>query len=168
MGMHSISNRDTHFVCRTTTHQFIWRRQQHKCGALVGSPRECGAVGEHFQDSVLLSPTLAPTLPEWPRQEQCESDLTTSAPASDVSAPACTNGVRPLTRLVSVPQKNRPLTMLCYPPLSNPSITPWSTRPDGPGRWENRMAAKHPEVYCGPAVEKNSLKRWRKRCSTHW
>ena len=56
-----------------------------------------------------LSPTPAPTLPAWASQEQRESD---SAPVSDVSAPACTNGVRPPLRPVSVAQKNKPSTKL--------------------------------------------------------
>jgi len=98
MGMHSISIETPICTCRTKTHQFIWR-QQHKCGALGGSPMAWGAVGE-LKDSVLLSLTLAPTLPEWLLQEQCESALTASAPVPDVPAPACTNGVRPFPRLV--------------------------------------------------------------------
>ena len=50
--------------------------------------------------------------PEWPSQEEPGSGLTTSAPVSDVSAPACTNGVWPPLRPVSVAQKNKPSTML--------------------------------------------------------
>jgi len=49
---------------------------------------ECRAVAEHLQGSLLLSLTLAPTLPEWLLQEQRESRLTTSAPVSDVLAPS--------------------------------------------------------------------------------
>ena len=48
---------------------------------------------------------------EWPSQEEPGSGLTTSAPVSDVSAPACTNGVWPLLRPVSVAQKHKPSTM---------------------------------------------------------
>ena len=29
------------------------------------------------------------------------------------------------------------------PTLSNPSTSPWTARPDGSGRWDNRMAAQH-------------------------
>ena len=50
--------------------------------------------------------------PEWPSQEEPRSSLTASAPVSDVSAPACTNGVWPPLRPVSVVQKNKPSTML--------------------------------------------------------
>ena len=64
------------------------------------------------QDSAFSSPTPVPTLPEWHSQEEPESGLTTSAPESDVFALACTNGVWPPLRPVSVAQKNKPSTML--------------------------------------------------------
>jgi len=44
-------------------------------------------------DSVLSSPTSAPILLEWPCQEEPEPGLTASAPVSDVSASAYTNGI---------------------------------------------------------------------------
>jgi len=31
----------------------------------------------------------------------------------------------------------------CCPPMSNPSTSPWTARPNGSGRWDNRMAAQH-------------------------
>jgi len=31
----------------------------------------------------------------------------------------------------------------CCPPMSNPSTSSWTARPDGSGRWNNRMAAQH-------------------------
>ena len=37
---------ETHIcICRTTTRQFMWQQQQHTCGALGGSPMECGVGG---------------------------------------------------------------------------------------------------------------------------
>jgi len=36
MGMHGISNRDTHLYSPHNNHQFIWQQQQ-KCGGLGGS-----------------------------------------------------------------------------------------------------------------------------------
>ena len=57
-------------------------------------------------------PALAPTLLEWPCQEQRGSGLTAFAPLSDVSTPAYINWVWPLLRLVSVAKRNRLLTML--------------------------------------------------------
>ena len=47
--------------------------------------------------------------PEWPSEEQSGSGLTVSALVSDVSTPACTNGVWPP---VGVVQKSKPSTML--------------------------------------------------------
>jgi len=31
----------------------------------------------------------------------------------------------------------------CCPRMSNPSTSPWTTWPDGSGRWDNRMASEH-------------------------
>ena len=31
----------------------------------------------------------------------------------------------------------------CCPPMSNPSISSWTARPDSSGRWDNRMVAQH-------------------------
>jgi len=45
-------------------------------------------------------------------QEEPGYGLTASVPVSDVSAPACTNGLLPPLRPVSVAQKNKPPTML--------------------------------------------------------
>ena len=42
----------------------------------------------------------------------CYGVLTAAAPVSDVSDPACTNGVWPPLRPVNVAQKNKPSTML--------------------------------------------------------
>ena len=61
-----------------------------KSGILGGSSMM--RSGRTTRDPVLLSPTSAPTLLEWPCQEQRGSGLTTSAPA-------CTNGVWPLSGL---------------------------------------------------------------------
>ena len=91
--------------------------------------------------------------PKWPSQEEPRSGLTASAPVSDVSAPACKNGVWPPLQPVSVAQKTKLLTML----FSNvQSIDPpRTTRPDDSGRWDNRIAAQHmPRYRGGPAVDK--------------
>jgi len=56
--------------------------------------------------------TPAPTLLEWPFQEQLGSGLISSAPGSGVSDPACTNGVWPPLRPVNVAQKNKLSTIL--------------------------------------------------------
>jgi len=94
---------------RTTTHQFFWQ-QQHTCGAVGGSSMERGVGGQphktpHFNSRHRYTP------PEWPSQEKPGSGSTASATVSDVSAPACTNGVWHPLRPVSVAQ-NKPPTML--------------------------------------------------------
>jgi len=53
----------------------------------------------------------------------------------------------------------------CCSPMSNPSTSPWTTWPDGSGRWDNRMAAQHlPRNLARPSSgsKKNSLKRKKK------
>jgi len=71
------------------------------------------------------------THPEWPSQEEPGSGSTASAPVSDVSAPACTNGEWPTLRPVSVAQ-NKLSTMSSS---TVQSIDPQrTTRPDGSGR----------------------------------
>jgi len=73
--------------------------------------------------------------------KQRGSGLTASTPVSDVSAPACRDRVWFPLRLVCVAQKNKPSTMLFS---DVQSIDPLRTaRPDGSGRWDNQMAAKH-------------------------
>ena len=79
---------------------------------------------------------------EWPGyQEQRGSGLTASAPVSDVSALAYTNGVWPLVRPVSVAQKNK--RWPCCPPMSNPSTSPWTAQPDSFWWWDNWLAPQH-------------------------
>jgi len=59
-----------------------------------------------LRDSVLSSPTSPPTLLECPCQEQRGSDLTTSAPLSNVSTPAYANRVWSILQLVSVVEEH--------------------------------------------------------------
>ena len=91
--MHYVSNRDTHLYpphsnssVHLTTTTYVQRS-----GPITDGMRSC--CWTTLQDSVFSSPTAAPTLQEWSCQEQPRSGLTVSAPVSDVSAPACTNGV---------------------------------------------------------------------------
>ena len=58
----------------------------------------------------------------------------------------------------------------CRPPMSNPSTSPRTARPDGSGRWNNRMAAQHllrNLARPSSGQKKNSLKRQKKmpRCT---
>jgi len=48
----------TRYPIPTTSHQFIW--QQHMCGAVGGSPMECGVGGQPHNDSAFSFPTPAP------------------------------------------------------------------------------------------------------------
>jgi len=51
----------------------------------------------------------------------------------------------------------------CHLLLSDPSTSPRTTRPDGSGRWDNRMAAQHlPRYLGGLAVDKRRT-RWNER-----
>ena len=57
--------------------------------------------------------------PERPSPEEPRSGVTASAPMSDVSSPACSNGVWPCLQPMSVAQKNKPSTMLSCNVQSN-------------------------------------------------
>ena len=102
------------------------------------------------QNSALQFQTPMHTHLEWPSQEGPGSGSTASAPVSDVSAPACTMGFSLLWGLWVWRRTNR---RPCRPPLSNPSIPQRTTRPDGSGRWDNRIAAQHLPRYPGGLAE---------------
>jgi len=107
---HSASNRDTHLysphnnssVYLTTT--YVRRSERIFNGMRSGRTTP--------QDSAFSFQTPVPTFLEWPSQEEPGSGLSASAPVLDVSAPACTNGVWPPLRSVSVAQINKLSTML--------------------------------------------------------
>ena len=81
-----------------------------------------------------------------------ESGLTASPPVSDVSAPACTNGVWPPLRSVSV-ARNKPSTMSSSTVQSiDPPRTTW---PDGSGRWD-----RQPNGCSTPALKSSAAKQW--------
>ena len=108
----------------------------------------------------LSSPMSAPTFLECLCQEQLGFGLTAFAPVADVSALACTNGRYGNWRV----WRRRTDRWPCYPPVSTPSTTTWSALPDGPGWWNNRIAAQCLPLdlqYYGLTVDKNSLKPWR-------
>ena len=124
-------------TCRIATHHVLW---QHTCGAVSRSSMERGVSGQPHKTPYFNS-THQYTPLEWPSQEEPGSSSTASAPVSDISTPACTNGVWPPLRLVSVAQKNKPSTM------SSSNVQsidlPTDCTADGYGRWDNRMAAQH-------------------------
>jgi len=111
VGMHGISNRDAHLYPphNKSLVKLTISTEVQRSGRITNGMRG-GWTTPH--DSVLSSPTPAPTLLVWPSQEQRGSGLTASAPVSDVCAPACTNGVWPLLRPVNVAQKNKPSIIL--------------------------------------------------------
>jgi len=109
--MRGASNGDIHLYPPTTSRQFIWQ-QPRTCGALGVSPMEFGAVGQPHKTPHFHPRHQHPPTPEWPSQEEPGSGLATFALVLDVSAPACTNGVWPPLRPVSVAQKNKRSPML--------------------------------------------------------
>ena len=110
--MHGASHRDTDLypphnnssVYLTTTTTYMLRS-----GWIIGGMRSSWKT---LRDSVRSSSALAPASLEWSFYEQGLSSLTISAPVSDVSVPACTNGVCPPLRPASVAQINKPSTMM--------------------------------------------------------
>ena len=112
VGMHGISNLETHFYHHTTIISSIWQQQQ-RC-ALAGPSMECGVVGQHYETPYFHPQNRHPPLWDYPAKNSVglRTCSTASAQVSDVSAPDCRNGVWPLLRPVSVAQKNKPSTML--------------------------------------------------------
>jgi len=107
--LHGASNRDTHLypphnnssVHLTTT---VYVRRS---GRIINGMRSGRTTP---QDSTLQFVTPVHTHPEGPSQEEPGSGSTASAPVSDVSAHACTNGVwLPLNPVCVV--QNKPSTM---------------------------------------------------------
>ena len=150
---------------RTTSHQFIWQ-QHHTWGAVGGSPMECRVDGQPHKTPHFHPRHRHP--PEWPSQEEPGSGLTASAPVSDVSAPACTNGVDLLCGLWVWRRRtnHRPYCS----PASNPSTSPWTAWPEGSGRWDNRIGAQHlPRDLVRPSSEAQTLhKKYRKKYRFKW
>ena len=110
VGTHGILNRDAHLYPprKNSSVHLITTTYVLRSGWITDRMRRGWRT---IRDAVLPSLTSAPTLLEWPCQQQRVSGLTASAPVSDVSVPAYTNGVWPLLRPVSVTQTNRPLTI---------------------------------------------------------
>ena len=103
-------------------------------------------------DFALSSTTPAPPILEWPCQGQCGSGITSFAPVSDVSTPAYANGVWHLLWLVSVAQKDRPLTMLSSSVQSidlHMDCTAWSY-------WVTRQS----NGCATPVPRSNAANRW--------
>ena len=107
------------------THQNIW---QQKCVALGGTLMEGRLHGwTTLRDSVLSSPTPTPKLREWTSQEQRGSDLTASAPVSDVSA--LLTQMRYCFLCDLWVWRRRTNRRRYCPPMSNPLTSSWTARP---------------------------------------
>ena len=133
--------------CLKSRHPFVTAAQQLISTSDNNNIRAAQWTDHQWNAEWVDNPTRLRTLipdsgmhppPEWPSQEEPGSGLTASSPVSDVSAPACTNGVWPFCGLWGRRRTNR---RPCRPSMSNPSTSPRTTRPDGSGWWDNRMAA---------------------------
>ena len=116
--LHSALNRDTYLypsVFLSSVYMFFW---QQLISFSDNNIHAAQWADPQWNAEWVENPTRLPTsipdpgthTPEWPSQEEPESGSTASAPVSDVSAPACTNGVWPPLRPASVAQ-NKPSTM---------------------------------------------------------
>jgi len=108
---HMAPQTQTPICTRRTTSQQLIRQQQHvwRSGRITYGMRSGQTIS---QASTFSFPTLVPTPPEWPSQEEPGSGSTTFAPVLTISAPACINGLwLPLQPVIMV-QKNKLSTML--------------------------------------------------------
>ena len=134
---------------RITTHQFFWQ-QQHTCGAVGGSSMEHGQSHKtpHFNSRHRCTHTRndPPKKSLGPVQPPLHRCLTFPLLLVQMG-----NGLLCGLWVWRRRTNRRP----CRPPLSNPSTSPRTTRPDGSGRWDNLMAAHHlPRYLGGLAVNK--------------
>ena len=107
MGMHGIWNRDTHsYLLHNTLVHLTTLTEVRHAGRITDGMRKGWRA---LQDSVLPSLTHPPGM-ALPRTAW--SGSTASEPVTDISAPVCMNGVRPLLRLVSAAKKIESLIML--------------------------------------------------------
>ena len=149
---------------RTTTHQFIWQKQ-NTCGALGGSPIGCGVGRQthkipHFYPQH-WHPPPGMTLPR-------TAGVRLNRLCTDVGrfrfCLHCTNGVWLPLRPVSVAHMNQSSTMLSsnVQSIDQCPIHHGLHGLTSSGRWDNQMAAQHlPWDLVRPSGYKNWLIRWR-------
>jgi len=120
VGMHGISNWDPQHN-NSSVHQMA-TSEVRRSGRMTNGMRSGWRILRYF---VLSFPTLAPTKnrvgPAWPPPHRCRT------------FPLLLTQIKvwPLLRVVSVAQKNRPLTMLSFTVQSIACL--WSAWPDGSG-----------------------------------
>ena len=116
------------------------------------------------QHYALQIQTLLHISSEWPSQEEPGSGSTAFASVSDISAPACRNGICPPLRPVSLVHKNN--RGPCCPPMSNSSTFPWNARPDRSGRFEiiEWLLNICPMIWCGQAVVRTTDSKEEDEC----
>ena len=151
--MHNASNWDTQVEVPTAQH--LIRSSENKSASqwvdsqvkscLITNGMQSGQTIP--QDSAFLFPTPVPTpRNQWPSQEEPGSGFTASAPVSDVSTPACTNGVWPPLQPVWRRRTNRRPCMLSSNvqfidlPVDCMAWRFWTMSHDS---WDNRIAAQH-------------------------
>ena len=105
------------------------------------------------------------THPEWPSREEPGSCLTASAPMSDVCAPACTNGVCPPLRPVSVAQNKTSMSSSTVQSIGLPTdYTAWRF---WTMRQPNGFSTPAPISRRASGGQNNSLKRKKKNHPWH-
>ena len=107
------------------------------------------------QDSALLFQIPVHTHSEWPSPDEPWSGLTASAPVSDVSTPACTNGVWPPLRPVSAAQNNKSSTM-------SSSNVQSINLPTDCTAWRF-WTLRQPNGCSTPAPKSSAAKQWKRR-----
>jgi len=153
--MHGISNRDTHLLPPPTTPQFIWQQQQ-KCGALGGSPMECGVGGKHYETRYFkyfihgIVIQLYGVVRPWTVWIQ-------PVPASDVSAPSWTNGVWSPSAACECGAEEQIVDHVVLQCPIHRTLHGLTVLDDETIEW---LLNTCPEIWCGQAVDcNNSLKR---------
>jgi len=111
---------------------------------------ELGVGGQSHKTRTLIPDTGA-HIPGMTLPRRAGSGLTASAAILDVAAPACTNGVWPPLRPVSVAQKNKPSTM------SSSSVQSIDLPMDCTARF---WAMRRPNGCSTPAPRSSVAKQW--------
>ena len=123
-------------LAQKTKKKFIW--QQHTCGAVGGSPVECGVVGQPHK-----TPHFHPRHPPaWNDPSKKSLGLAWPPPHRCLAFPLLLAQMR-CGFLCSLWVWRRTNRRPCCPPMSYTSTSPWTAWPDGSGGRDNRMAAQH-------------------------